>query len=43
VDFLEQVAAMVGVGLVRPGEAFEGWAVSGGGFAVSVVLRSFHS
>jgi hypothetical protein len=43
VDLLEQVAAMVGIGLVGAGEAFEGGAVSGGGFAVSVVLRSFHS
>src|ERR1035438_9879488 len=40
---LQQVAAMVWVGLVRPGEAFQGGAVSGGGFAVSVVLRSFHN
>jgi len=43
VDLLQQVAAILCVGLVRVGEAFECGAVSGGGFAVSVVLRSFHS
>lgn len=43
VDFLQQVAAMVGVRLVGAGEAFEGGAVCGGGFAVSVVLGSFHN
>ena len=42
-NFLEKVAAMVRVGLVGTGQAFERGAVSGGCFAVSVVLRSFHS
>src|ERR1022692_283348 len=43
VDLLQQVAAIVGVGLVRACQAFEGRAVCGGGFAVSVVLQSFHN
>ena len=43
VNLLEQVAAMVGVGLVGPSQPLERRAVSGGGLAVSVVLRSFHS
>ena len=43
VNFLQKVAAMVRVRLVGTGQAFERRAVSGGCFAVPVVLRSFHS
>jgi hypothetical protein len=41
-DLLEEVAEVVRVGLVGAGEAFEGGAEKGGGFAILIVLRSFH-
>ena len=41
-DLLHEVAAVVGIGLVGACQAFQCGAVSGGGFAISVVLRSFH-
>jgi hypothetical protein len=43
VYFLQKVATIIRVGLVGAGQAFQRGAVSGGSFAVSVVLRSFHS
>ena len=42
VNLLEEVAQMVGVGLVGASEAFEGSAEKGGGLAILIILRSFH-
>ena len=41
-NLLEEVAQMVGVGLVGASEALEGSAEKGGGLAILIILRSFH-